>query len=104
MNFSMERLSEKTRKDFPLFTSQSEEEKSLIYLDHAATSQKPNQVIDALKNYYCYNNANVHRGAHQLSTKATEAFENAREITAEFINANSSKEIVFTRNARNQST
>ena len=99
MTNSIQQLSDKTRKDFPLFSSKSEENNALIYLDHAATSQKPYQVLKALENYYSYNNANVHRGAHQLSARATEAFEEARKITAKFINANSSEEIIFTRNA-----
>ncbi|WP_320666606.1 SufS family cysteine desulfurase [Prochlorococcus sp. MIT 1307] len=92
-------LAEITRRDFPLFRNGSNNQKKLIYLDHAATSQKPSQVIEALKNYYSYNNANVHRGAHQLSARATEAFEEAREITASFIGASLPKEILFTRNA-----
>ncbi len=92
-------LAEITKKDFPLFAARENNQNRLIYLDHAATSQKPRQVIEALQNYYSFNNANVHRGAHQLSAKATEAFENAREITSTFIKADSSREIVFTRNA-----
>ncbi|KGG13312.1 MULTISPECIES: SufS family cysteine desulfurase [Prochlorococcus] len=88
-------IAEITRIDFPLISNN----KNLIYLDHAATSQKPYKVIDALKYYYEFDNANVHRGAHQLSCRATKAFENARDITAGFINAESSREIVFTRNA-----
>ena len=92
-------LSIETRKDFPLFCKKQDQESNLIYLDHAATSQKPIQVIDALKKYYSFQNANVHRGAHQLSAKATQAFEEARDITAKFINAKSSNEIIFTRNA-----
>ncbi len=92
-------LADLTRKDFPLFQNESTIQQKLIYLDHAATSQKPIQVIKALENYYSFNNANVHRGAHQLSQKATEEFEAAREITASFIGASSTKEIIFTRNA-----
>ncbi len=92
-------LAEITRKDFPLFNANNSEMSQLIYLDHAATSQKPKPVIEALKEYYSFSNANVHRGAHQLSAKATEAFEKAREITAKFIQAKSTHEIVFTRNA-----
>ena len=92
-------LSIETRKDFPLFCKKQDGESNLIYLDHAATSQKPIQVIEALKKYYSFQNANVHRGAHQLSAKATQAFEEARNITAKFINAKSSNEIIFTRNA-----
>ena len=92
-------IAEITRKDFPLFCDESNDQNKLIYLDHAATSQKPIHVIKALQNYYSYSNANVHRGAHQLSAKATESFEMAREITASFVKAKSSKEILFTRNA-----
>ena len=99
MKRSQNNLAEIHRKDFPLFSSYGQEENPLVYLDHAATSQKPFQVIEAITNYYSFNNANVHRGAHQLSAKATEAFENAREITARFINSESVNEIVFTRNA-----
>jgi cysteine desulfurase/selenocysteine lyase len=71
----------------------------LIYLDYAATSQKPRQVLAALQHYYSHDNANVHRGAHQLSTRATEGFEAAREKAARFIGARRSQEIVYTRNA-----
>ena len=93
-------VSELTRKDFPLYTLNKDVNNSkIIYLDHAATSQKPQQVINALITYYSYQNANVHRGAHQLSAKATEEFENARELTSNFIGASSNKEIIFTRNA-----
>jgi len=92
-------LAERTRKDFPLFCNDSSLPKDLIYLDHAATSQKPRQVLDALRHYYSNDNANVHRGAHQLSARATTAFEGARETTANFIKASSPKEIIFTRNA-----
>ena len=95
----MSDLSVQTRKDFPLFTNNSENNHNLIYLDHAATSQKPQKVIDRLIQYYTFENANVHRGAHQLSAKATQAYENARDITCKFIKAKSSREIIFTRNA-----
>ena len=99
MNINNTSLANVTRKDFPMFCNVDNANKNLIYLDHAATSQKPFEVIQTLKDYYSKTNANVHRGAHQLSSKATEAFENARDITSNFINAYSSKEIVFTRNA-----
>ncbi len=92
-------IPELTRKDFPLLNKEGEIKNNLIYLDHAATSQKPKQVINALVNYYSYQNANVHRGAHQLSAIATQKFENARQVTSKFIGSNSAKEIVFTRNA-----
>ncbi len=99
MNNLNKTIAEKVRGDFPIFSHKISNEKKLIYLDHAATSQKPKQVINALQDYYYNFNANVHRGAHQLSVKATEAFEEARNTTAKFIKAKSSKEIVFTRNA-----
>ena len=95
----MKDLSLLTKPDFPIFTNSEFSKKNMIYLDHAATSQKPKQVLNALNYYYSNYNANVHRGAHQLSIKATEAFEESREITSKFINASSSREIVFTRNA-----
>ncbi|ALS79221.1 MULTISPECIES: cysteine desulfurase [Planococcus] len=69
----------------------------LIYLDSAATSQKPIQVIEALKNYYELDNANVHRGVHTLGNRATEHYEGAREKVRKFINANSMEEIIFLR-------
>ena len=94
MKNSLKNIAEKSRKDFPLFNANN-----LIYLDHAATSQKPQEVIDSLKTYYSYQNANVHRGSHQLSAIATEKFENSRKLTANFINSNNEKEIIFTRNA-----
>ncbi|WP_320675677.1 SufS family cysteine desulfurase [Prochlorococcus sp. MIT 1300] len=99
MSEAKQNPAEKAREDFPLLTSNFSSERSLIYLDHAATTQKPKSVITALENYYKNDNANVHRGAHQLSARATEAFEGAREITSNFIKAKSSKEILFTRNA-----
>ena len=99
MKTTTQNLATTTRKDFPLFSESSEDSQKFVYLDHAATSQKPRQVLAAIQDFYNTYNANVHRGAHQLSTRATEAFEEARNITASFINAASSKEIVFTRNA-----
>jgi cysteine desulfurase/selenocysteine lyase len=73
--------------------------KPLVYLDNAATTQKPQAVLDALTRYYTESNANVHRGVHQLSERATEAFEAARERVRRFFNASGPTEIVFTRNA-----
>lgn len=73
--------------------------KPLVYLDSAATTQKPQAVIDAIKNYYENYNANPHRGAYSLSIKATELYENAREKVKDFINADDAKEIIFTKNA-----
>jgi cysteine desulfurase/selenocysteine lyase len=69
----------------------------LVYLDSAATSQKPRQVIEAIERYYERDNANVHRGVHTLGTRATDAYEGAREKVARFINARSASEIIFTR-------
>lgn len=69
----------------------------LVYLDSAATSQKPRSVIEAVKKYYEHDNANVHRGVHTLGTRATDAYEGAREKTARFLNARSASEIIFTR-------
>lgn len=91
-------LADRVRSDFPIL-QQEVHEKPLIYLDNAATSQKPRAVLDALRNYYERDNANVHRGAHTLSVRATEAYEGARDKVAKFINAASREEIVFTRNA-----
>lgn len=89
---------EKIRKDFP-FLDEEKVGKKVIYLDSAATSQKPEEVIEAVDNYYRYSNANPHRGAHYLGWKATETYENTREKVKNFINAKRSEEIVFTRNA-----
>lgn len=86
------------KKDFPIFDRTVRDGQRLIYLDSGATSQKPNSVIDAESNFYRFNNAAVHRGAHQLAEEATENFENARSIVAEFLGAKSD-EIVFTKSA-----
>jgi len=84
------------RKDFPIL-NQTVNGHPLVYLDSAATSQKPVQVLEVLKKYYEYDNANIHRGVHTLGTRATEAYELAREKVARFINAPSSEQVVFTR-------
>ncbi|HKS36672.1 MAG TPA: cysteine desulfurase [Verrucomicrobiae bacterium] len=84
------------RQDFPIL-HQKVHGHSLIYFDNAATSQKPQVVIDALSHYYERDNANVHRGIHELSNRSTAAFEAARARAARFINARSADEIVFTR-------
>ncbi len=91
-------LGDKVRKDFPIL-HQEVHGKPLIYFDSAASSQKPQQVLDAITNYYQQDNANVHRGAHSLSNRATDAYEGARDKVAKFINANCREEIVYTRNA-----
>ncbi|MEA5414046.1 SufS family cysteine desulfurase [Synechococcus sp. BA-132 BA5] len=92
-------LAVQTRPDFPLLAQTACLGQPLIYLDYAATSQKPRQVLEALQQYYSLDNANVHRGAHQLSARATDHFEAARGKVAAFIGAASAREIVFTRNA-----
>ena len=92
-------LAAQTRPDFPLLAQTACLGQPLIYLDHAATSQKPRQVLEALQHYYDHDNANVHRGAHQLSARATEGFEGARAKAAAFLGAANPNEIVFTRNA-----
>src|SRR5690606_19087126 len=84
------------RTDFPILAEQIHG-KPLAYLDNAATSQKPQAVIDAVAEYYTHMNANVHRGVHQLSERATAAYEGAREKLAHFVNAASPREVVFTR-------
>ena len=84
------------REDFPIL-NQSVHGKPLVYFDNAATSQKPRSVIRSLVHYYEHDNANVHRGIHELSNRSTAAFEAARARTAKFINAGSADEIVFTR-------
>lgn len=84
------------RRDFPVLDQQVHGQ-PLIYFDNAATSQKPRPVIQALVNYYERDNANVHRGIHELSMRATHAFEAARERAARFINARSAEEIIWTR-------
>ena len=84
------------RRDFPIL-DQEINGHPLVYFDNAATSQKPRQVIDALVRYYERDNANVHRGVHELGNRATTAYEAARERTAKFINARSPQEIIFTR-------
>ncbi|HEV3472058.1 MAG TPA: cysteine desulfurase [Actinomycetota bacterium] len=87
---------EVVRKDFPIFETQPHG-KRLVYLDSAATSQKPRQVIDRIVHFYENENANVHRGVYELSELATNAYEGAREAAARFIGARSSRSIVFTR-------
>ncbi|MCG6136305.1 MAG: SufS family cysteine desulfurase [Nostoc sp. LLA-1] len=91
-------LADKVRADFPIL-HQEVNGKPLVYLDNAATSQKPLLVLNTLRDYYEQYNANVHRGAHTLSAKATDAYEAARDKVAKFINAASRQEIIYTRNA-----
>lgn len=89
---------EEVRKDFPIL-SRTVNGKPLVYLDNAATTQKPQAVIDALTHYYTYDNANIHRGLYFLSELATEQYEHARLKVKEFINALSTSEIIFVRGA-----
>ena len=84
------------RADFPLL-NQEINGHPLVYLDSAATAQKPNQVIEAVNAYYRLNNANVHRGVHTIGTRATEQYEGARDRVQQFINAKHREEIIFTR-------
>jgi cysteine desulfurase/selenocysteine lyase len=84
------------RKDFPIL-KQKVHGKPLVYFDNGATSQKPQQVIDALSRYYSAENSNIHRGVHDLSERATAAYETAREKIRAFINAPTDKEIIFVR-------
>ncbi len=86
------------KKDFPIL-EQKVNGKNLVYLDSAATTQKPKEVINSLNNYYKETNSNIHRGVHTLSQKATEKYEKARVMIANFIDATSSKEIIFVRGA-----
>ncbi|TVY10473.1 cysteine desulfurase [Paenibacillus cremeus] len=87
---------EDIRKQFPIL-HQEVNGHPLVYLDSAATSQKPVSVIEAVKRYYEWDNANVHRGVHTLGSRATDAYEGAREKLRKFINASSTEEIIFTR-------
>src|SRR5690554_1883734 len=92
---SRERV-ETIRRDFPILNRQVHD-KPLVYLDNAATSQKPEVVLNVLDDYYRRYNANVHRGVHTLSEEATAAYERARLQVGRFINAASEKEVIFTR-------
>ena len=87
------------RDDFPILATEAYPGKKLIFLDSAASSQKPNYVLDAMDSYYKTSHANVHRGAHALAVKATEKYEAAREQIRAFVNADSHEEIIFTRGA-----
>lgn len=86
------------RKDFPIL-EQAINGQPLVYLDNAATSQKPLYMLQAMDNYYDTTNSNVHRGVHALSAQATADYEAARSKVASFVKAQSWREIVFTRNA-----
>src|SRR5574338_1054892 len=87
---------EAVRKDFPLLTVQVNG-RPLVYLDNAASSQKPLLVLNAIRDYYTGINSNVHRGVHHLSQLATDAFELARKKLSDYINARNDYELIFTR-------
>ncbi|NOQ40590.1 MAG: SufS family cysteine desulfurase [Anaerolineales bacterium] len=89
---------QQVRKDFPVLSREVRPGVPLIYLDSAATSQKPEAVLQAMSVYYRENNANIHRGIHQLAEEATHAYETAREKIVEFIHAPSAEQLIFTRN------
>jgi len=93
VTFDVDRI----RADFPILSRTVADDRPLIYLDNAATAQKPNAVIEAVSRYYARHNANVHRGLHTLSEEATAAYEAAREKARDWLNAASTAEIVFTR-------
>ena len=83
--------------DFPILSREVRNNRKLIYLDSAATSQKPRAVIDRMAAYYATENSNVHRGVHTLSQRATDAYEAGRELVQGFINARHAHEVIFTR-------
>ena len=85
------------RAQFPIFRARRD--KPLVYLDSAATSQKPDAVLEAMNRYYSTINANIHRGIYRIAEEATAAYEDARLKVARFLNAASPREIVFTRNS-----
>src|SRR5690242_182961 len=89
---------EKIRQDFPILKRKVMGGKPLVYLDNAATTQKPLAVINAIHDYYTNYNSNIHRAVHQLAEEATKAYEDTRVKAAKFINARSTEEIIFTRN------
>ena len=92
----MKKISADLKKDFPIL-SRSMNGKPLIYLDNAATTQKPLQVIDAISKFYKESNANIHRGVYTLAEEATQEYENTRIKVARFINSSTHDNIIFTR-------
>ena len=89
---------ERRRDDFPVLRRELRPGIPLVYLDSAATSQKPRVVLEAMQSFYELHNANIHRGVHRLAEEATEAFESARQTVAGFIGAGNPRQIIFTRN------
>ena len=90
---------DRIRGDFPILSRRLADDRPLVYLDSANTSQKPRQVLDAVGDHYALHNANVARAVHQLGAEATAAYEGARDKVAAFIGAPSRDEVVFTKNA-----
>ena len=90
-------LTENIRKDFPILQRMVRDGKPLVYLDNASTTQKPNQVIDAISDYYKNHNANVHRAVYALAEESTEAYEKTREKIAKFLNIKNKEEVIFVR-------
>ncbi len=88
---------ENIRKDFPILTRTVRDNKPLVYLDNASTTQKPNQVIDAITDYYRNHNANIHRAVYALAEESTEAYEAARDKIANFVNIKNRQELIFVR-------
>lgn len=88
---------EKIQNDFPILKRKVRGEKNLVYLDNAATTQKPNQVIDSITDYYQNHNSNIHRAVHALAEESTEAFETTRDKVAKFLNIERREEIIFVR-------
>jgi len=88
---------ESVRNDFPILKRKVHKDKSLVYFDNAATTQKPIQVIEAISNYYLNYNSNIHRAVHELAEEATAAYETTRDKVAKFINAKNREEIIFVR-------
>jgi cysteine desulfurase/selenocysteine lyase len=89
----------RVRKDFPILDREVRPGVPLVYLDNAATSQKPQQVLDTMRDYYEQHNANVHRGIHTLAEEATALYEGARDKVASFVNAADRREVIFTKNS-----
>ena len=88
---------ENIRKDFPILSRTVRDNKPLVYLDNASTTQKPNQVIDAITDYYRNHNANIHRAVYALAEESTEAYESARDKIAKFVNIKNRQELIFVR-------
>ncbi|MBQ9502950.1 MAG: aminotransferase class V-fold PLP-dependent enzyme, partial [Lentisphaeria bacterium] len=85
------------RADFPILSERLDSGRTLIWFDNGATTQRPRQVIDRISHYYLHENSNVHRGAHELAARSTDAYENARSTVAKFLGAGNAKDIVFVR-------